>query len=112
VWSKCFTGQALGKRKVMRCLLCRTWTAIFNNLPMTVDGCACDRAVCCSALGRQLLMQDIGSGMQQQAHAIGNETGTGSAVSRQVGLQMLDEIFRLAARAIDAFVQGAGVVSR
>jgi hypothetical protein len=31
--------------------------------------------------------------MLQQAHAIGKETGTESAVSRQIGLQMLDEIF-------------------
>jgi hypothetical protein len=62
-------------------------------------------------LGAQLLMQDISRGMQQQMHAIGQETGTGSAVSRQVVLQILDEILSLAARAVDVLVQRTGIQS-
>jgi hypothetical protein len=40
-------------------------------------------------LAAQLLMQDICGGMQQQPHAVGEGTGAGSAVSRQIGLLML-----------------------
>ncbi len=39
-------------------------------------------------LAAQLLMQDVGGGMQQQAQAIGKETGARSAVGSQVRLQV------------------------
>lgn len=62
-------------------------------------------------LGAQLLMQDVGGGMQQHAHAIGDETGARGAVGSQIGFQMFNEIFRLAAGALDVLVQRTGIES-
>ena len=47
--------------------------------------------------------------MQQQAHEVGKKTSTGRTVGRQVVLQRLDEVFTLAARAINVVVQHVGV---
>ena len=43
------TGQALGRSRTILFLYWRTWTAILNRLAITVDGCACDNAVCSNA---------------------------------------------------------------
>ena len=49
---------------------------------------------------------------KQQAHAIDQKTGAGGAGGRKVILEILDVIFGLSARAIDVFVQRAGIESR
>src|SRR5918996_6519579 len=44
--SSALTGQELGRWRRIRSLYCLIWVAIWKRVRMTVEGCACARAVC------------------------------------------------------------------
>jgi len=62
-------------------------------------------------LGAQLLVQDVCCGVQLQTHAVGEEVCARGVVGRQIALEMLNVIFRLAVRAIYVLIQRANVES-
>ena len=51
----------------------------------------------------------IGAGMEKEPELVGGRLGAGRAVGGQMGLEGFDVVFRLAAPAVDVFVERAGV---
>ena len=53
----------------------------------------------------QTVHQPVGGGVDQQAELVGGGLGAGGAVGGQMELVSLDQVLRLAARAIDLFIE-------
>lgn len=59
-------------------------------------------------LGAQGMVQDISSGVKEQAHVVGQEAVIGGAVAGQVVFDHLDKILVLTARAVQIALEALG----
>ena len=103
------SGQFAANASLIRLAVSLTRTAIFNNRSRMVEnsplasGCVQRDGVA------QRPHQPIGSGVQNQTHLIGQRRAATGPVGRQLALVPLDQVLRLTACAVEAFIEPLAV---
>src|SRR3974390_3051434 len=96
-------GQAVASASLMRLAVSTMRAPIFSSFSRKVANSATGSGWGLGVGARHFTLEQIGGGVQNEPHLIGERRAAGGSIRRQLALVQFDQIFHLAARTIERF---------